>query len=90
MIIGVLISQINYNKMTKARSIRKSVLKKKKIARKNAEGTPKRKSVGARQVKMMREFNQFIQKQIKEGKVISHEEAGLPEVISPLRESLNE
>lgn len=75
--------------MSKAKSIRKKVLKKNKEVRRNTQGLPREKSNGAKMGKMMKEFNAFVRrKQYEESirmmaeKAISHEEAGLPEEVS--------
>lgn len=75
--------------MSKAKSIRKKVLKKNKEVRKNTQGLPREKSNGAKMGKMMKEFNAFVRrKQYEENirqiveKSVTHEELGLPEEIS--------
>lgn len=67
--------------MSKSKGVRKSVLKKQAEFRKNHQGVLRKKSQGAAMVRKMKEFNKFIDKAIKDGKIVGHQEAGLPEVI---------
>lgn len=67
--------------MSRAKSIRKSVLKKQKLQRTKNQGIPRNKSFRGAQLRQMKEFNQFIRKQIAAGKLVDHADAGLPQTI---------
>lgn len=67
-------------------TIRKSVLKKNKEARRASEGFPRESSNKRKMRKMIKEFNAYVKRKMDiealQAKVVTHEELGLPEEIS--------
>lgn len=65
-------------------TIRKKVLEKKKRARRNKEGTPRASTMRRFARKQMKEFNNYIKRKFLEGKLNTHQQAGLPEELTGL------
>ena len=68
--------------MSKAKAVRKKVLKKSKEIRRKTEGLPRAKSNRGYTRKLIKEFNAYVAQKMREGNLVSHEDVGLPDEVS--------
>lgn len=70
-------------------SLRRKILQKNKAYRRNSQGVPRKRSMLAGQLRMMKSFNKFVKERALLGQLTSHTEAGLPDEITNISDLNN-